>query len=139
MRYCHSSSITIPYLVDELDPSNSVLTPDNSVLLRVPADLTKYESTAPLNITPKPDIVTRVFMVFRGVATQDLTIWVEAVLRTETMDIEAWRSIVGVDIEGMKCEESFRLVEWGGGGDHDVRLDEKSLCPIKVLLPYSCD
>lgn len=53
-------------------------------------------------------------MLFRGVATQDLAVWAEAVLRAETMDIEAWRSIVGVDIEGMKCEESFRVLEWGG-------------------------
>lgn len=73
-----------------------------------------YESAARLDITPKPDVVTRVFMLFRGVATQDLPIWAEAGLRAETMDIEAWSSIVGVDTEGMRCEGSFRVLEWGG-------------------------
>ena len=73
-----------------------------------------YESAARLDITPKPDVVTRVFMLFRGVATQDLPIWAEAGLRAETMDIAAWSSIVGVDTEGMRCEGSFRVLEWGG-------------------------
>ena len=73
-----------------------------------------YESAARLNITPKPDVVTRVFMLFRGIATPDLTTWAEAGLRAETMDIEAWRSIVGVDAGGMQREGLFRVLEWGG-------------------------
>ncbi|KAF8348444.1 hypothetical protein F5887DRAFT_587201 [Amanita rubescens] len=142
--------------VETFDPSNPVLTPHNSVLLRVPSDLTKYldkallalglhteartsfitfwlplfvkyeyvalrfleqssyESAARLDITPKPDIVTRVFMLFRGVGPHDLALWTEAEERVKTMDVDAWRSIVGVNAEGMGCDELFRVLEWGG-------------------------
>lgn len=34
--------------------------------------------------------------------------------RVEEMDINAWRTIVGVNVEGMRCEKSFRVLEWGG-------------------------
>ena len=142
--------------MEPFDPSKPVLTPQNSVLLRAPADLTKYldkslsamglhteartsfitywlptfikydyvalrfleqssyECAARLDITPKPDVVTRVFMLFRGVDARDLDIWSEAEQRRKDMDVGAWRTIVGIDLEGMRCEELFRVLEWGG-------------------------
>ncbi|KAF8351054.1 hypothetical protein F5887DRAFT_935658 [Amanita rubescens] len=142
--------------LEPFDPSKPVLTPQNSVLLRAPVDLTgyldkalsamglhteartsfitywlpsfikyeyvalrfleqsSYESAARLDITPKPDVVTRVFMLFRGVDACDLDIWSEAEQRTKDMDVGGWRTIVGIDVEGMGCEELFRVLEWGG-------------------------
>ncbi|KAK2465888.1 hypothetical protein APHAL10511_001529 [Amanita phalloides] len=138
------------------NPAKPVLTPQGSVLLRVPADLTKYldqallsmglhteartsfitywlpsfmkheyialrfleqsayESAARLDITPRPDVVTRVFMLFRGVPSRDLAVWAEAERRTDDMHITHWRTIVGVDVERMGREDLFRVLEWGG-------------------------
>ncbi|KAK2465875.1 hypothetical protein APHAL10511_001516 [Amanita phalloides] len=138
------------------NPAKPVLTPQDSVLLRVPADLTKYldqallsmglhteartsfitywlpsfmkheyvalrfleqsayESAARLDITPRPDVVTRVFMLFRGVSSRDLAVWAEAERRTDDMHITQWRTIVGVDVERMGREDLFRVLEWGG-------------------------
>jgi len=53
-------------------------------------------------------------MLFRGVDARDLDIWSEAEQRTKDMDVDAWRSIVGIDVEGMISEELFRVLEWGG-------------------------
>lgn len=73
-----------------------------------------YESAARLDITPKPDIVTRIFMLFRGVGTQDLALWAEAEERVKTMSIDTWRSIVGINADGMHYDGIFRVLEWGG-------------------------
>ena len=71
-----------------------------------------YNHAAHLDITPKPDIVTRVFMLFRGLAMDDLADWAEAVERADS-EID-WRTIVGADVEGVQCENLFRVLEWGG-------------------------
>ncbi|KAL0065479.1 hypothetical protein AAF712_007543 [Marasmius tenuissimus] len=79
-----------------------------------------YESAAPLDISPPPDVVTRVFMLFRGVSSDEMehiegddSSWQEAVRRT-CEDVDFWRKIVGVDL--VKCMDSalFRVLEWGG-------------------------
>ncbi|KAK1223417.1 hypothetical protein PQX77_013699 [Marasmius sp. AFHP31] len=79
-----------------------------------------YESAAPLNITPPPDVVTRVFMLFQGLSNDEMehaegdhSPWQEAVRRTSE-DVDFWRKIVGVDL--VKCTDSalFRVLEWGG-------------------------
>ncbi|KAK2462516.1 hypothetical protein APHAL10511_005486 [Amanita phalloides] len=142
--------------VERFDPSNPILTPQDSVLLRVPGDVTKYldkallalglhteartsfitywlpsfvkheyialrfveqssyEAAARLDITPKPDVVMRVFMLFRGVDGQSVADWSAAAERAQDMDVAKWKTIVGVDVEKMSCEELFRVLEWGG-------------------------
>lgn len=73
-----------------------------------------YESAAHLDIIPKPDVITRVFMLFRGVGSHDLALWTEAEERVKTMNVDTWRSIVGINAEGMRRDELFRVLEWGG-------------------------
>ncbi|KDQ56416.1 hypothetical protein JAAARDRAFT_59293 [Jaapia argillacea MUCL 33604] len=58
-----------------------------------------YSAAAPSTITPKPDEVVRVFMLFKLWDTQ------------RTCD---WREVVGVVPEVDPTVERFRLVEWGG-------------------------
>ncbi|KAG9011777.1 hypothetical protein FRB90_007077 [Tulasnella sp. 427] len=55
-----------------------------------------YEKAATLDITPKPDIVTRVFMLFQGIPEADLSAWTEATTRG-TEDAGFWRAVVGTD------------------------------------------
>lgn len=57
-----------------------------------------------------PDIVTRVFMLFRGVDESELPDWEEARERVESVD---WAKVVGVREEAMD-ENKFRVLEWGG-------------------------
>ncbi|KAK0219247.1 hypothetical protein IW262DRAFT_1087131 [Armillaria fumosa] len=72
-----------------------------------------YEHSAPLEVEPKPDIVTRVFMLFSRVCGDELVEWEGALTRAfENVDI--WKGIVGVDGHKMKDERLFRVLEWGG-------------------------
>jgi len=67
-----------------------------------------YERCAPLDITPTPDVVTRVYMVFKGVPEED---WMG---HEEDLDVGRWSSIVGVDVERGRDTSLFRVLEWGG-------------------------
>ncbi|KAK0466593.1 hypothetical protein IW261DRAFT_1683640 [Armillaria novae-zelandiae] len=72
-----------------------------------------YEHTVPLEVEPKPDIVTCVFMLFTRVCEDELVEWEGAFTRAfENVDI--WKGIVGVDGHKMKDERLFRVLEWGG-------------------------
>ena len=62
-----------------------------------------------LEIEPKPDVVTRVFMLFKGVDAAELA-WEEARDRVGTVN---WRAVVGVKETAMD-EGVFRVLEWGG-------------------------
>ncbi|EUC55112.1 ubiquitin family protein, partial [Rhizoctonia solani AG-3 Rhs1AP] len=73
----------------------------------------EYEKAAPLNITPAPDVTTRVFMLFRGVEEGQLEQWDEAVAMA-SKDVTVWRDIIGVDIERVHDKSLFRVLEWGG-------------------------
>lgn len=66
-----------------------------------------------MDISPTPDIVTRVFMLFQGVKHEKRTEWVEAEERAE-LPISFWAPIVGIDEERQKNEGLFRVLEWGG-------------------------
>ena len=72
----------------------------------------EYEQAARLIITPTPDIVTRVFMVFRGVE-DDIREWTYAIERAE-VDVTFWRDVVGVDAQAAQDASLFRMLEWGG-------------------------
>ncbi|PIL28581.1 hypothetical protein GSI_08622 [Ganoderma sinense ZZ0214-1] len=71
-----------------------------------------YERAAALEVTPKPDVVTRVFMLFRGVSAEDAVrpTWSAARARVSEVD---WVKAVGVD-DGAWDESRFRVLEWGG-------------------------
>lgn len=70
-----------------------------------------YEEAATLRITPQPDVVTRVFMLFRGVSEEDYPLWADALPRDQPA---MWKEIIGVDLDRQKNETLFRVLEWGG-------------------------
>lgn len=72
-----------------------------------------YEKAAPLDISPKPDIVTRVFMLFQGVPETELSNWKEAEERAKE-DVSLWKDVVGVDEIKQRDTGLFRVLEWGG-------------------------
>ncbi|KAJ7466257.1 hypothetical protein B0H11DRAFT_2174970 [Mycena galericulata] len=70
-----------------------------------------YEAVARLDIVPAPDVVTRVFMVFKGVSAEELGAWSASV---SVEDPARWRSVVGVEVERALDSSLFRVLEWGG-------------------------
>jgi len=74
-----------------------------------------YERVAPVRITPAPDIITRVFMLFRGVAVGDLGLWEAASERAAAVDEATfWAEVVGVDAPLAANSKLFRILERGG-------------------------
>ncbi|KAF8603243.1 hypothetical protein BDV93DRAFT_544909 [Ceratobasidium sp. AG-I] len=73
----------------------------------------EYETAAPMTVSPTPDIITRVFMIFQGVNEVDLERWIPARARA-AHDPKIWREIVGVDVEKAADASLFRVLEWGG-------------------------
>ncbi len=73
-----------------------------------------YGRAAPMDVNPIPDVVTRVFMVFRKVASDELDRWHGARQRA-LEDVNFWRDVVGVEPrERQEDSELFRVLEWGG-------------------------
>lgn len=72
-----------------------------------------YEEAAPLEISPSPDVITRVFMIFQGVVEEELQDWAGASSRASE-DVAHWRKVVGVDLERTLDVNLFRVLEWGG-------------------------
>ncbi|KAK0470992.1 hypothetical protein IW261DRAFT_1513954 [Armillaria novae-zelandiae] len=72
-----------------------------------------YEHAAPLDVEPKPDLVVRVFMLFKRVCADELDEW-DGSLSRASENIEFWKDVVGVDCDGLKDEALFRVLEWGG-------------------------
>lgn len=72
-----------------------------------------YEKTAQMIISPSPNVVTRVFMLFRGVRPEDVAIWKPAVARAED-SATYWTEVVGVNAVGASDPKLFRVLEWGG-------------------------
>ncbi|KAI0262264.1 hypothetical protein BGY98DRAFT_1050617 [Russula aff. rugulosa BPL654] len=51
-----------------------------------------------MRISPPPDIITRVFMLFCGVRPDDVGLWVPAAARAAADDgATFWSNVVGVD------------------------------------------
>lgn len=74
---------------------------------------TSYEAAAPLNVSPAPDVVTRVFMLFRGIEANDLDAWNIARSRADA-DVSHWVNTVGVDVGKASDTTLYRVLEWGG-------------------------
>ncbi|KAK7056622.1 hypothetical protein VNI00_002339 [Paramarasmius palmivorus] len=74
-----------------------------------------YERAAPLSVTPTPDVVTRIFMLFKGIDISEEVRgdWTESEQRA-LEDVSLWRVIVGVDVERALDSTLFRVLEWGG-------------------------
>lgn len=72
-----------------------------------------FEEAAPLEVTPKPDVVTRVFMLFQPVPAAHIDEWAQASDRA-VKDPAFWRDVVGIDEAKMKDPSLFKVVEWGG-------------------------
>jgi len=76
---------------------------------------TSFDAAAPMVVTPKPDVVTRIFMVARGLNNEEAQheSWKGAVLRASE-PIEHWQAIVGVSLRRAQDATLFRVLEWGG-------------------------
>jgi hypothetical protein len=73
-----------------------------------------YSEAAPLDISPRPDIVTRVFMLFQKVDVDQLDNWAGGNLKA-TGEVGFWRDVVGVESkERQEDKNLFRVLEWGG-------------------------
>ncbi|KAG6840619.1 hypothetical protein C0991_005518 [Blastosporella zonata] len=70
----------------------------------------EYSRIAPLGISPEPDVVTRVFMLFQGV--RDLEAWPSAQKRALD-DVSLWTDVVGVDTAAALNKDLSRVLEWG--------------------------
>jgi hypothetical protein len=74
-----------------------------------------YEKAAQMLISPAPDVVTRIFMLFRGVPTDDVSLWAPAAARASAEDgATFWTKVVGVDAVRASDHTLFRVLEWGG-------------------------
>ncbi|KZV87639.1 hypothetical protein EXIGLDRAFT_620390, partial [Exidia glandulosa HHB12029] len=71
----------------------------------------EYEQAAKLSVAPAPDVVTRVFMLFRGLKGDEADMW--RALSLENTSPETWSERVGVGEDAWN-ERLFRVLEWGG-------------------------
>ncbi|KAL1757113.1 hypothetical protein FB107DRAFT_273316 [Schizophyllum commune] len=72
-----------------------------------------FERAALLEVTPAPDVVTRVFMLFKDVGKEDLGRWAKALARADE-PASRWRDVVGAQLEKTLDASLFRVIEWGG-------------------------
>ncbi|KIK35889.1 hypothetical protein CY34DRAFT_811814 [Suillus luteus UH-Slu-Lm8-n1] len=72
-----------------------------------------YERAASLSISPQPDVVARVFMLFKGIHKEHLEDWANAQMQAEK-DVCGWVDVVGVDPARAGDATLFRVLEWGG-------------------------
>ncbi|KIY48347.1 hypothetical protein FISHEDRAFT_65848 [Fistulina hepatica ATCC 64428] len=72
-----------------------------------------YEKVAPLAIIPTPDVVTRIFMLFKGIEDVSIGEWQNARERA-SHDITFWKDLVAVDVEATTDAKKYRVIEWGG-------------------------
>lgn len=67
----------------------------------------EYATAAPLTVEPKPDVVTRVFMLSKGIKDVDMQEW------SASASAQDWKTVVGVSAAA-EDESKFRVLEWGG-------------------------
>jgi hypothetical protein len=74
-----------------------------------------YETAAQLRISPTPDVITRVFMLFHGIRSDDVDLWAPAAaLATAEGGATFCTKVVGVDAVRVSDRRLFRVLEWGG-------------------------
>jgi hypothetical protein len=73
-----------------------------------------YEHSAPLDINPPPDVLTRIFMLYKGVRGECLqSDWPKAVARSKE-EVTWWRDVIGVNVNRALDAQLYRVLEWGG-------------------------
>ncbi|KAL8287170.1 hypothetical protein RQP46_003622 [Phenoliferia psychrophenolica] len=70
----------------------------------------EYAQAAKVEVEPRPDVVTRIFMLFGGVKGSNREEWVDAEARVATID---WGTAIGLKPEATD-QTLFRVLEWGG-------------------------
>ncbi|KAH8102994.1 hypothetical protein BXZ70DRAFT_889929 [Cristinia sonorae] len=74
----------------------------------------EYGRAAKLQINPAPDIIVRMFMIFRGVSSDELDTWKMARAQAEE-PVSRWREVIGLPKDDqLKQTDRFRVLEWGG-------------------------
>ncbi len=73
----------------------------------------EIEQSAPLGVSPSPNVVTRIFMLFRGVKAHELHAWERAYDRARE-PVSHWVDKVGINLERTLDTQLFRVIEWGG-------------------------
>jgi len=71
----------------------------------------EYARAAELDVEPKPDVVTRVFLLFKGVEPGSASSSLSSGRSAAEVD---WVREVGVDEVKARDESLFRVLEWGG-------------------------
>jgi len=76
---------------------------------------TLFDAAAPMVVTPKPDVVTRIFMIARGLSNEEAQheVWRDASLRASE-PVEFWQALVGISLQRALDPTLFRVLEWGG-------------------------
>ncbi|KAF7293238.1 Ubiquitin family protein [Mycena chlorophos] len=70
-----------------------------------------YEAAAPLSVVPTPNVITRIFMIFRALDADDRELWEGKEQREAVM----WRAVVGVPEKKQQTDSAlFMVLEWGG-------------------------
>ncbi|KAG2058316.1 hypothetical protein BDR06DRAFT_876481, partial [Suillus hirtellus] len=69
-----------------------------------------YERAASLCISPQPDVVTRVRMLFKGICKEHLANWANVQTEAEK-DVAWWADVVGVDPARAGDVTLFRVLE----------------------------
>ncbi|EEB97535.1 hypothetical protein MPER_03123 [Moniliophthora perniciosa FA553] len=118
---CLSQEYFVPNKASRLAPSNSGLrlisdvpqfgSPRGSPYLHhrfATFRRSAYERPAPLDVVPAPDVVTRVFILFKGVDASDIDTW------SVSADVTFWCDVVDVDLEKALDARLFRISEWDG-------------------------
>jgi hypothetical protein len=70
-----------------------------------------YELAAQLHVSPNPSSVTRIFMLWKGIAPQEKEDWQNASDRALKMEVDEWKQVVGVL---SAAKDGLRVLEWGG-------------------------
>lgn len=77
-----------------------------------------YEAAAPLDVSPAPSNVTRIFMLWKGLlpceVEEEEEGWGEAIKRRSEMDVTNWRDIVSISNCDDASQDGLRVLEWGG-------------------------
>jgi len=56
-----------------------------------------YSQAAPITVEPSPDVIVRVFMIFKGIPAEDIGRWSLAQARVQE-DVSHWRGVVGLSV-----------------------------------------
>ncbi|KAG1749576.1 hypothetical protein EDD22DRAFT_958004 [Suillus occidentalis] len=111
----YNSGLDVAYLFWEADYWLPSILKHEYIALRFISQAA-YERAASLSISPQPDVVTRVFMLFKGIHKEHLANWANAQMQAEK-DVGGWVDVVGVDrSDPARAGDAtlFRVLEWGG-------------------------